>query len=97
VIAPEAGLPEKSWLIEYFGELARLLSDCNIAIIGSRDDASLASQILNKNPNACNLTGRLSLREAFGMIGGAKLLIFNSSMAMHAAAAFPRPTVVVLG
>jgi len=97
VIAPGAGLPEKSWPIEYFCELARLLNDCNITVIGSRNDALLASRILNKNPNARDLTGRLSLREAFAMIGGAKLVISNSSMAMHAAAAFRRPTVVVLG
>jgi heptosyltransferase-2 len=97
VIAPGVGLPEKGWPIEYFGELARLLNDCNIAIIGSSNDAPLASQILNKNPNVRDLTGRLSLRKAFAMIGGAKLVISNSSMAMHASAAFRRPTVVVLG
>jgi heptosyltransferase-2 len=97
VIAPGAGLPEKRWPIEYFGELARLLNDRNITIIGSRSDAPLASRILNKNPNARDLTGRLKLREAFALIGGAKLVISNSSMAMHAAAAFRRPAVVVLG
>jgi ADP-heptose:LPS heptosyltransferase len=37
------------------------------------------------------------LRESFGIIGGSKLLICNSSMAMHAAAAFRRPTVALLG
>jgi heptosyltransferase-2 len=97
VIAPGAGLPEKSWPIEYFGELARMLNESNVAILGSRNDAPLASQILNKNPNARDLTGRLSLREAFAMIAGAKLVISNSSMAMHAAAAFRRPAIVVLG
>jgi heptosyltransferase-2 len=97
VIAPGAGLPEKSWPIEYFSELARLLNDCTMTIIGSRNDAQFSSQILNKNPNTHNLTGRLSLREAFAMIVGAKLVISNSSMAMHAAAAFRRPAVVVLG
>jgi heptosyltransferase-2 len=97
VIAPGAGLPEKGWPIEYFGELARLLKDRNVTIIGSRNDAPLASQILNKNPNVHDLTGKLSLREAFAVIGGAKIVISNSSMAMHAAAAFRRPTVVVLG
>ena len=77
MIAPGAGLLEKSWPIEYYGELARLLNDCTITIIGSRNDAQLASQILNKNPNARDLTGRLNLREAFAVIGGAKLVISN--------------------
>ena len=97
VIAPGAGLPQKRWPIEYFGELARLLKDRSVTIIGSRNDAQLAIRILKKNPNVRDLTGKLSLREAFAMIGGAKLVISNSSMAMHAAAAFRRPTVVVLG
>jgi heptosyltransferase-2 len=44
-----------------------------------------------------DLTGILSLRESFEMIGGARLVICNSSMAMHAAAAFRCPSVVVLG
>jgi heptosyltransferase-2 len=57
----------------------------------------LASQILNKNPNESDLTGRLGLRETLAMIGGAKIVISNLSMAMHAAAAFRRPAVVVLG
>ena len=96
VIAPGAGQPEKRWPIEHFAELARLLNDCNIVIIGSRNDAPLASKIMNKNPKARDLTGRLGLREAFAIIGGARLVISNSSMAMHAAAAFRRPAVVVL-
>jgi ADP-heptose:LPS heptosyltransferase len=97
VIAPGAGLPEKCWPIEYFAELARLLNDSDITITGSKNDAPLAAQILNKNSNARDFTGRLRLREAFAMIAGAKLVISNSSMAMHAAAAFRRPAVVVLG
>ena len=96
VIAPGAGLPEKRWPGKYFAELARMLNHCNIMVIGSRNDVPLAAQIREKNPRARDLTGRLSLREAFAAIGGAKIVVSNSSMAMHAAAAFRRPTVVVL-
>src|ERR1700704_6333802 len=96
-MAPGAGLPEKRWPSAYFADLTRLLNDRNIVIIGSKNDAPLAAQILNKNPDARDLTGRLNLREAFALIGRARLVVSNSSMAMHAAAAFRRPTVVVLG
>jgi heptosyltransferase-2 len=96
VVAPGAGLPQKRWPIRYFTRLAGMLKDCKIFIIGSRNDTSLAAQILENNPNAEDLCGRLNLRETFAVIGGARLVICNSSMALHAAAAFHRPTIVIL-
>ena len=95
VIAPGAGLPEKAWPGDSFVELSGLLRDEEIAVIGSRNDMPLAERICNKNVKAWDLTGKLTLRESFAIIGGAKLVICNSSMAMHAAAAFRRPTVVL--
>ena len=97
VLAPGAGLAEKRWPEEYFAELAGMLKDQDIVIIGSRDDRPSAAQILEKNAKARDLTGRLTLREAFAVIAGSRLVLCNSSMAMHAAAAFRRPTIVLLG
>jgi ADP-heptose:LPS heptosyltransferase len=97
VIAPGAGLPEKAWPGEYFVELSALLRDEEIIVIGSQNDMPLAERICGKNGKSLDLTGKLTLRESFAIIGGAKLVICNSSMAMHAAAAFRRPTVVLLG
>lgn len=97
VIAPGVGLPEKGWPGDHFVRLAALLRDEQIIVIGSQDDELLAERICGNHPNARSLSGRLTLRESFGIIGGSKLLICNSSMAMHAAAAFRRPTVALLG
>ena len=41
------------------------------------------------------MAGKLTLGESFSHIGGAKLVICNSSMAMHAAGAFRRPAVAL--
>jgi ADP-heptose:LPS heptosyltransferase len=96
VIAPGAGLPEKAWPGDYFVELSALLRGEEIIVLGSQNDMPLAERICSKNAKSRDLTGKLTLRESFGIIGGAKLVICNSSMAMHAAAAFRRPAVVLL-
>jgi ADP-heptose:LPS heptosyltransferase len=97
IIAPGVGLSEKGWPGDYYVELASLLRDEQIIVIGSHNDGLLAERICGNHPNARNFSGKLTLRDSFGIIGGAKLVICNSSMAMHAAAAFRRPTVALLG
>lgn len=97
VIAPGAGLREKGWPGDYFVELAPLLRDEQIVVIGSKNDTPLAGRICDNHPKSRDLSGKLTLRESFAVIGGAKLVICCSSMAMHAAAAFHRPTVALLG
>jgi ADP-heptose:LPS heptosyltransferase len=97
VIAPGAGVPEKSWPVDHFAELAKLLRNESLCVVGSQKDKDQCTRICETSPTARNLCGVLSIREAFGVIGGARLVICNSSMAMHAAAAFRRPTVVLLG
>jgi ADP-heptose:LPS heptosyltransferase len=97
VLAPGVGLPGKGWPADHFVRLSKLLGNVQFVVIGSEKDRSLGSQICENSPLTRDLTGKLSLRESFEIIGGAKLVICNSSMAMHAAAAFRRPTVVVLG
>ena len=97
VIAPGTGLPEKGWPEIYYVELGRLLKDFKLIVIGSKAEVRLASLMRDRNPGIVDLTGKLSLRESFAIIGAARLLISNASMAMHAAAAFHRPAVVLLG
>ena len=97
VIAPGAGLPEKGWPESYFIELAHLLHGFKIAVVGSHQDARLAARMREKNADIVDLTGKVSLRECFAIVAGARLLISNASMAMHAAAAFYRPAVILLG
>jgi ADP-heptose:LPS heptosyltransferase len=97
VIAPGAGAPDKAWPGDYFVELATSLQDCEIIVIGSVTDHPLADRISRRHGKARNTAGRLSLRESFALIAGSKLVICNSSMPMHVAAAFCRPCVTLLG
>jgi ADP-heptose:LPS heptosyltransferase len=97
VIAPGVGLPGKGWPADDFAELAGLLFQEQIVVIGSEKDRGAGALICQKNSSALDFTGKLLLRESFERIGQAKLVICNSSMAMHVAAAFRRPTVVLLG
>jgi ADP-heptose:LPS heptosyltransferase len=97
VLAPGAGIAEKCWPLDHFAELAYLLRTEKICIIGSHKERHLGARICERNKAARTLCGELTIRESFAVIAGAKLVISNSSMAMHAAAAFRRPAVVLLG
>lgn len=94
VIAPGAGRPEKAWPGAYFAELVRLVGPREkILVIGSEKERDTVIEISAGNAMSVGL----SLRESFEIIASARLVICNSSMAMHAAAAFRRPAVVLLG
>ncbi len=97
VLAPGGGFREKCWPVESFAALARSLAPRKIVVIGGEGDRSLAATIIQDQPHVEDLTGRLSLRETFGAIARSALVVCNSSMAMHAAAAFRKPCVVLLG
>lgn len=100
VIAPGGGYPGRRWPLEHFVELARrLCCDTNISMltIGGNDDRAAAERIAAVAPSARDVTGQLTLRQTFGAIARANLVFCNSSMAMHAAAAFDVPAVVLLG
>ena len=60
-------------------------------------DQQLCAELAEDLTHVQNLAGRLGLRQSFGWIAGSRLVICNSSMAMHAAAAFRKPCLVLLG
>jgi ADP-heptose:LPS heptosyltransferase len=97
VIAAGNGLASKNWPVDHFRELVAGLGHLPLILIGSKADSDAAHGISSGNPNVKNLCGSLSLRDTFALIAGARLVISNSSMAMHAAAAFRRPAIVLLG
>jgi ADP-heptose:LPS heptosyltransferase len=93
LIVPGAGRPDKAWRTSYFSELVKLLSPSEkVLIMGSQKDRDLVTEIARDNPVRISH----SLRETFETICSARLVICSSSMAMHAAAAFGRPAVVLL-
>jgi heptosyltransferase-2 len=99
VVAPAGGLAAKCWPAESFAELtARLAAEgLAIAIAGGPKDGPLGERITAAASGALNLAGALSLRETFALIAAADLVLCNSSVLMHAAAAFQKPTFALLG
>jgi heptosyltransferase-2 len=100
VIGPGGGFPEKCWPLENYAELVRMLTEIGnleVIIIGGKQDREAGKQLANLSPLVKSLAGDLTLRESFALVAAADLVICNSSMLMHAAAAFSIPTVVLLG
>jgi ADP-heptose:LPS heptosyltransferase len=97
VVAPGGGYPEKRWPPQFYRELLKGLAGHNIVLLGSTSDERLCAELGEGLAYVQNLAGRSTLSQSFGWIAGARLVICNSSMAMHAAAAFRKPCVVLLG
>jgi len=98
-IGPGGGLPAKCWPPESFAALLRHLArepGLEIAIVGGPRERELAAELAAACPGARSFPD-LGLRETFALIAAADGVVCNSSMLMHAAAAFSRPTLVLLG
>jgi ADP-heptose:LPS heptosyltransferase len=102
-----AGLPDKSWppgmLGEALGRISRVLANqggCDIAIVGGAAEKACAQSVIDHSGAASgirSLAGQTPLRTTFALTEQADLVITNSSMLLHVAAAFRRPTLAVLG
>jgi ADP-heptose:LPS heptosyltransferase len=103
-----AGLPTKTWDARQVGaalaQVARALEKagdtCDIMIVGSAADRTRAAEaIAAAGPGAPirSLAGEVPLRIMFALAEEANVVLTNSSMLMHVAAAFRRPTVAVIG
>ena len=100
VISTGAGFSEKCWPTEFFAELAKKLSareDTTFLFVGSEKDARDGDRFTQEVPRLDNLAGEMTLRQTFGVIANADFVICNSTMFMHAAAAFEISTLVLLG
>ncbi|MGY6253210.1 glycosyltransferase family 9 protein [Paraburkholderia caledonica] len=103
-----AGVPTKAWDPRQFGaalsQIASALQQsgdrCEILIVGSEADKARANEaIVAAGPNVAvrSVAGDVSMRTVFALAENANAVLTNSSMLMHVAAAFRRPTVAVLG
>lgn len=100
VIGPGAGEPQKSWPAPHFLEaVTRLSADeqLDMVVVGGPQDRAVGDALAAAGPRVTSLAGRCSLRETLALVAAADAVLTNSSMLMHAAAAFRVPTVVVLG
>jgi ADP-heptose:LPS heptosyltransferase len=97
VVAPGAGLLSKQWPVERFAELIGSLSmDSCGYVVGSQEESPLGEQIVRGLNSWNNVCGKLSLRQSMALISQADLVICNSTLTMHLAAAFNKPCVVIL-
>ncbi|MBX9879506.1 MAG: glycosyltransferase family 9 protein [Candidatus Obscuribacterales bacterium] len=99
VVGPGGGFATKCWPVENFRQLLEQLDNQSVEIIvvGAEKDVENASALCKDLKNAGNLAGKLSLRQSLALVATSHLVICNSSMLMHAAAAFSIPHVIPLG
>jgi len=100
-IAPGSGCDARYWgEANYWQLVAQLVAldpSLELAILGGRGDADFSGQLSALGSKVRTWAGQLSLRESFALLATADVVVTNSSMALHAAAAFDRPTLVLLG
>jgi ADP-heptose:LPS heptosyltransferase len=100
LVAPGGGFAEKCWPKENYHELiARLAkrNDVQILIVGSQSEYELGEYVRNGSSAVANLCGKTSLRQTFALAWASDAIICNTSMISHVAAAFHKPTLVLLG
>ena len=96
-LAPGSVWATKRW--PFYPALARLLSArARVVVIGGKDDAPLASEIVTTvGDRAIDATGQLSLLGSAELIRRSALLVTNDSSPQHLASAMGTPTVTVFG
>ena len=98
ILAPGCSFEEKSWGNDNFTQLARLLlntKDFQVIVVGSKlDRHRIAIPPSKRFESFC---GTLSLRESATMVSQADFVITNSSLCMHLAGAFAKPSLTLLG
>ncbi len=98
VVGPAAGLARKAWPPDSFGAVVDALGrrGGDVLVVGARREEELVRRVASRSPHAV-ARADLDLRQTFAAVAAADLIICNSSMLLHAAAAFCVPTVVMLG
>jgi len=96
-LAPGSVWATKRW--PYYAALAQALAaTARIAVIGGRDDAPLASEIVAvAGDRAIDATGKLSLLGSAELIRRCALLVTNDSSPQHLASAVGTPTITIFG
>jgi ADP-heptose:LPS heptosyltransferase len=100
VVGIGAGFTAKAWPCENFQLLSKMLINgvgATVIVVGGREDEEQARLITASCTGVVSLAGQLTLRETFSLVSASDLVISNSSMLMHVAAAFSKPSLVLLG
>jgi heptosyltransferase-2 len=96
-LAPGSVWATKRW--PWYKELACLLAgDVRLAIVGGKDDAPLAAEIVAAaGDQVIDSTGKLSLLGSAELIRRCGMLVTNDSAPQHLASAVGTPTITVFG
>jgi heptosyltransferase-2 len=100
VILNLGGKPDRRWpfdhLIELTGRLA-VHPKIQLAVAGGPQDVDRGVKLQHISPAIACWAGKHSLRQTFAVTAASDLVISSDSMLGHVAAAFCRPTLVLLG
>src|SRR4051812_26351398 len=97
-LAPGSAWGTKRW--PYYVDLARRLSpDYRIAVVGSKADVPMATQIIEALPaeSVIDGAGTLSLLASAELIGRSQAIVTNDSAPQHLASAMGTPTLSIFG
>lgn len=100
IVGPGTGDPRKGWPLESFKRAVRALTvagDVAVIVVGGPGDRSAGDDLAANGRTVVSVAGQCTLRQTFALVAACDAVITNASMLMHAAAAFSRPTAVVLG
>jgi ADP-heptose:LPS heptosyltransferase len=100
LVGPGGGLAAKCWPAASFAALVSSLAgtgEPTVLVVGGPREEELVASVAGASPAARHLPRAPTLRAVFALAAAADLVICNSSMLLHAAAAFARPTLVLLG
>jgi heptosyltransferase-2 len=99
VVGPGGGLASRRWPAERFAEVAAGLTGAGtgVLVLTGPGESEIAAGVMARAPGARQLAAPPSLRPTFALLARADLVLCNSSMLMHAAAACDKPAVVLLG
>ncbi len=107
IVGCGGGLPGKCWPAEQMAHALSALAQkappgnspaIDVIVVGGAADRERGSRIVELSGGAVrSLCGETSLRSTFALCAAADAVLTNASMLAHTAAAFRKPTVVVLG
>jgi heptosyltransferase-1 len=101
-LQPGARWANKRWPAAHFADIASRLAmehaDIRFAVLGGKDDQSLAETVCRAAPDRCvNLAGETSLPEMIEWLRRCDLMVTNDTGPMHAAAALGKPVIGIFG
>ncbi len=101
VFVPGARWQTKEWPVEYYAQLAKMLTDEGMPVVlaGGPDDCAKGRKIkeLCTSPKLVDLTGKTSLRELAALIKGCAVYISADTGPLHFAAALKKPLIAMYG